>query len=295
MKKAINLNSLLLLFALVLAISSCTKSEVITLTLDKSTSYLLIGETDTLSAKVTSTGDVQNFTKTWTTSNPDVATIINGVVTGVASGTATITVKAGYKTATCEVTVDDKILPTLTKGELWYFGDAYETTDTINGTGSNNFILYLASSGINLDNLTGNGEMMIIELNTGLTFKDNIPAGTYNMMTNLSKASDFAPFTLVPAYTDSYENSWGCWYYGILTDPLSTGNMIVSKANNIYTLNYIFYDDYGVKISGTYQGSLNYVNATTASSIKSSAKKRLRLKSENKISKIGKTMTFIRM
>lgn len=43
---------------------------------------------------------------TWSTSNPTVATVENGVVTAVGEGTATITVTVGGKTATCEVTVE---------------------------------------------------------------------------------------------------------------------------------------------------------------------------------------------
>ena len=294
MKKIIRLSLLISLFAVVL-FTSCTKDEVTSIILNKSTSYLLIGQTDSLTATQTSTGDIRNSTQIWTSSNSAVATVYKGVVTGVSSGTAIITVKAGSKTATCEVTVDDKILPALTQGELWYYGDAYGTKDTINGTGSNNFILYLGSSGIKMADLTGNGEILVIELNTSLTVTDSLPVGTYDMMTNSSKASDFAPFTLVPAYTDSSGYNWGCWYYGSLTDPMSLGNIVVSKASSVYTINYEFYDDYGVKISGIYQGSLNYVNATTLTSTQASVKHRMKLKSGSKTSKIGKTMIFKRM
>ena len=43
---------------------------------------------------------------TWTSDNPAVATIdATGKVTAVAEGEATITAKAGDKTATCKVTV----------------------------------------------------------------------------------------------------------------------------------------------------------------------------------------------
>ena len=44
-------------------------------------------------------------TVTWTTSNSTIATVENGVVTGVKEGEATITAQAGEKTATCKVTV----------------------------------------------------------------------------------------------------------------------------------------------------------------------------------------------
>ena len=41
----------------------------------------------------------------WKSSNPDVATVEDGIVAGVSVGTATITATAGEQTATCEVTV----------------------------------------------------------------------------------------------------------------------------------------------------------------------------------------------
>ena len=45
----------------------------------------------------------------WKSNNTSVATVTNGVVKGIAAGTATITATAGEKSATCEVTVSDAI------------------------------------------------------------------------------------------------------------------------------------------------------------------------------------------
>ena len=44
-------------------------------------------------------------TVSWTTSNPEVATVDNGIVTGVSNGSCTITASAGDLSATCDVTV----------------------------------------------------------------------------------------------------------------------------------------------------------------------------------------------
>ena len=254
MKKMIKLSSAISLFVLIL-FSSCAKNnEVTTITLDKTTSYLIVGQTDTLTAVLTATGDIKSIPKTWSSSNSTVATVINGVVTAISSGSATITVKAGSKTSICDVTVDDKILPNLTQAELWYYGNAYGT-DTTKATGSNNFILYLASSGIRMDSLTGYGEVLVVELNTSLSVKDSIPVGTYDMITDMNLLTNFAPYTLVPGYVDNYGYHWGCWYYGILTDPVSIGNIVATKTNGNYIINYEFYDDFGVKISGVFQGT----------------------------------------
>lgn len=63
------------------------------------------GEIITLTAEV-SPADATNKTVTWTSSNESVATVDStGKVTGVAAGTATITAKAGEKTAAVDVTV----------------------------------------------------------------------------------------------------------------------------------------------------------------------------------------------
>jgi 3D (Asp-Asp-Asp) domain-containing protein len=294
MKKIIKLSLFISLFALVL-FASCSKNDAVdvatAITLNKSTSYLIIGQTDSLLATLTASGNIQNISQTWSTSNSAVASVVNGVVTALTAGTSTITVTSGTKSASCLVTVDDKILPSITQGQLWYYGNAYGT-DTINHAGSNNFILYMASSGINLNTLTGVGELLVIELNTPLTVTDSIPTGTYDMMTDLTKLINFKPFTLVPGYNDPNTNyPWGCWYFGNITDPVSSGNIVVSKVNAIYTINYEFYDDYGVKISGNYMGTLSYVDGTLPSSVKA-AKARLHLKS---VSHLNKTMKFKRI
>ena len=73
--------------------------------LDKTEATLTeVGATVTLVATV-SPDNATNKTVTWESSNTEVATVVDGVVTAVANGKATITAKAGEKTATCEVTV----------------------------------------------------------------------------------------------------------------------------------------------------------------------------------------------
>lgn len=79
--------------------------------LNKTSTALTVGETDTLTATVNP--DNSDHTVAWSSDNESVATVSDGVVTAVAEGTATITVTATNgtddtsddKTATCEVTV----------------------------------------------------------------------------------------------------------------------------------------------------------------------------------------------
>ncbi len=75
-------------------------------TLDRNTLTLKIGETSTLTATVLP-GNATNKAVTWTSDNEAVASVNDGKVTAISAGKATITAKAGDKTATCEVTVTD--------------------------------------------------------------------------------------------------------------------------------------------------------------------------------------------
>ena len=75
-------------------------------TLNKTSTSLYVGDTETLTATV-APDNATNKNVTWSTSDANVATVENGVVTAVSAGTATITVTTedGAKTATCTVTV----------------------------------------------------------------------------------------------------------------------------------------------------------------------------------------------
>lgn len=76
-------------------------------TLDKNTASIDIGDTTQLTATI-APSNATNQNVTWSTSNSSIATVSStGLVTGVAAGTATITVTTadGNKTASCTVTV----------------------------------------------------------------------------------------------------------------------------------------------------------------------------------------------
>jgi alpha-amylase len=81
--------------------------EVTSITLDKSSVTIVQGATAALTATVLPS-DATNRTVTWTTSNSTVATVSNGVVTGVTKGTAVITATtANGLTATATITVTE--------------------------------------------------------------------------------------------------------------------------------------------------------------------------------------------
>ena len=84
---------------------------VTSVTLNKTSLALTEQETFQLAATV-SPDNATDKTVTWSSSNTAVATVSsNGLLTAVQEGSATITAKAGDKTATCTVTVSKKVIP----------------------------------------------------------------------------------------------------------------------------------------------------------------------------------------
>lgn len=173
-----------------------------------------------------------------------------------------------------------EISPLLTKGELVYFGDAYETAV------SNNFVAYLATEGVNFEDSVLNGEILMLEFNTPLSVTDSIPNGTYNMITKLTESSDLAPSSLVFGYTTNDGDKWGCWYFGETNKALQTGNMVVSKSGNQYTINYTLFDRIGSKIYGTFTGPLTYIDGTAPAPSTVSAARVKSFKQTKSISKV---------
>ena len=79
------------------------------ITLNKAELNLEPGGTETLVATV-APENATDKTVTWSTSNAEVATVAEGKVTAVKEGEATITAKAGEKSATCKVTVKNGVV-----------------------------------------------------------------------------------------------------------------------------------------------------------------------------------------
>ncbi len=79
---------------------------VTSVTLDKTMAEVAEGESITLTA-IVSPSDAADKTVTWSSSDDSIATVVNGTVTGVKVGTATITATAGGQFATCTITVTE--------------------------------------------------------------------------------------------------------------------------------------------------------------------------------------------
>ena len=128
--------------------------EVTSITLSETTLTLSEGDTKTITATV-SPSDATDKTIIWTSTNNDVATVSNGTITAIAPGNATITAYCGAGIATCQVTVNAKVIPvtsitlsktsiTLTEGDSTTLTATVHPSDatdkTVFWTGSNNNI-----------------------------------------------------------------------------------------------------------------------------------------------------------
>lgn len=107
--------------------------NVSSVSLNKASTTIKVGANETLTATVLP-ADAANKNVTWSSDKPGVATVNNGVVTGVAEGTATITVTTedGGKTATCTVTVQEGSPVPPTK-LLIHVPEVYEAKDIAGG------------------------------------------------------------------------------------------------------------------------------------------------------------------
>lgn len=102
--------------------------------LNKEDAELIVGETLQLTAVVYPT-DATDKTLSWSSSDDKVATVVDGLVTAVAEGTADITVTCGDKSDVCHITVNivpvESITLSATSATLKE-GDVYELTAVVN-------------------------------------------------------------------------------------------------------------------------------------------------------------------
>ena len=105
------------------------------ITLNKSSETIKVGNTLTITATV-SPSNATNQNLNWTSSNTSIATVSNGVVTGVAAGSATITASStdgSNKSATCQVTVEENTTPVPTTGLTKHEPEIYEAKSVAGG------------------------------------------------------------------------------------------------------------------------------------------------------------------
>ena len=127
-----------------LTVTVSDKIKVTSVTLNRTGLRLEEGESDTLYATVLP-DNATNMQLRWESSNNSIATVTNGVVSGLAAGSATITATAtdgSGKKASCVVTVTQEVLvtsisvspstTTMIKGDSEYFGTTVCPEDATN-------------------------------------------------------------------------------------------------------------------------------------------------------------------
>ena len=162
------------------------------ITLDQNTFSLIPGGSVTLNAKVSqNTINVERnniiIPVTWSSSNEAVATVNNGQVTAVSTGTATITASAGGKSATCTVRVKNTTTITNKGGN-----DGYPTT-FINGDSlpvplMDDFTIDGSNTGFTYQWYAGNqttGEL------TGSPIATPEEAGTYTLVVTTNETDTY--------------------------------------------------------------------------------------------------------
>ena len=123
-------------------------------TLDKASASLPVGQNMRLMATV-KPDDAPDQTITWESSNPDIATVSDGLVTAIAPGKATITVitEVGHRIATCSVRVlSDKYMTLTTSNEnnvrLTLLGSGTAEIDWGDGSAFETYTLSTSHTGL---------------------------------------------------------------------------------------------------------------------------------------------------
>ena len=209
--------------------------KVTDVSLNEDALNLFVGDSQTLTATV-EPDDATDKTVTWKSSNTDVATVSNGVVTAVSPGSAKITATAADgsgKSDTCTVTVTAKTYSLSVDPSTLNFGSITEgeerpaaQTVTVKNTG-NQRVTLVQPTATNFeittsDNLTLNaGESVTLTIQP----KANLPRGSYSEQITITgdnnvSATLTATFTVKePPYTGkySYELSTSVGDHGSLT------------------------------------------------------------------------------
>ena len=146
------------------------KVAVSSVSLNKTSVTLTEGESEVLNATV-KPDNATDKTVTWSSSDASVAKVENGKVTAVKAGTATITAKAGDKSATCTVTVNKKVVAvtsvTLNKTELTLTeGEAETLTATVKPDDATDKTVTWSSSDASIATVDANGKVTAVKAGT---------------------------------------------------------------------------------------------------------------------------------
>lgn len=212
------------------------------LTLNKTSIELLTAEgfnTETLVATYE-----ENSVFTWASSDEGVATVVDGVVTAVAEGAATITVSSGSKQASCTVVVSSKsVTLSQTFATLYLLPDENGTTKnsfTLTATASDGSEVTWSSSDSSVVTVDENG--LITAVAKGWATVTATMAGAsrdctvfvVNSASNYKlpkgNKADFTTDTYDGIWTNGNDATWNCnWNDGVLTTTLNNALTSATK------------------------------------------------------------------
>lgn len=154
-----------------------TTVAVQSVSLNKNTTTINVGETETLVATISPT-NATNQNVTWGTDAPNIATVTNGVVEGKAVGTASISVETvdGSHTDTCNVTVQQNTTET---GKNIFDKDTM--IDTTKGISTNGEIITNSNWGLAAVPVKANTTYSIKRLETVTSGSDDYLYNTVNV------------------------------------------------------------------------------------------------------------------
>ena len=212
--------------------------KVTDVSLNEDALNLFVGDSQTLTATV-QPSNATNKTVTWESSNTDVATVSNGVVTAVSPGTATIKATAqdgSGKSDTCTVTVTAKTYSLSVDKSTLNFGSITEgdalpaaQTVTVKNTG-NQTVTLNPPTATNFEIGTLSAKELKPDESATFTIqpKENLPRGSYSEQIVVSNTNDekviiTATFTVKePPYTGKYS-------YEVFTSVGDNGTVTVDR------------------------------------------------------------------
>jgi len=162
--------------------NSSSPISVTGVTLDESELSLAVGESATLTP-IVAPSNATNKNVSWESSNDAIATVVDGEVTAVAEGTATITVTTedGSKTATCDVTVTPAPAVSatfdFTTNDVWGFPEDEKTVPENTYSNGTYSIKLQGSTGNGYYFDTTNNNLLLGKSGATLTF----PTFTFNV------------------------------------------------------------------------------------------------------------------
>jgi len=212
--------------------------DVTSVILNKSSETLKIGETLNLIPTI-NPSNATNKNVTWTSSNTNVATVSNGVVTARGIGKATITVKTedGNYTATCEITVEEIVINVTSialdkNNERLKIGETVTLIPTINPPNATNKNVTWTSSNESVATVSNGIVTALKSGNAVITVKTE--DGNYTATCNITVEEDIINVTGVNITVETVEMQVGnslILYAEILPENATNKNITWESSN----------------------------------------------------------------